>query len=143
MRWRSSQGFVSLNLRRLVESLFLELTSPSLSHIYARSIAVLKLDAELSHITVPSAIASAFLQVRFLLISLDTDPTRCSTRPHPLCFVSQASVKNASPYPLLPGPTTIYLDGSLVGRGRMGDVSPEETFKVSLGVDGGEPSPFL
>ncbi|KAL7409381.1 hypothetical protein BDY24DRAFT_403268 [Mrakia frigida] len=73
------------------------------------SIAVLKLDAELSHITVPSAIASAFLQ---------------------------ASVKNASPYPLLPGPTTIYLDGSLVGRGRMGDVSPEETFKVSLGVDG-------
>ena len=46
-------------------------------------------------------------------------------------------MKNASAFPLLPGPTTIYLDGSLVGRGHMSDVAPEETFKVSLGVDKG------
>lgn len=81
-----------------------------LAFLRTTSITNLDLLAELTHISVPSADACAFLR---------------------------ASIKNSSAFPLLPGRTSIYLDGTFVSKGDIRDVSPQETFELSLGIDGG------
>ncbi|CED82900.1 Domain of unknown function DUF4140 [Phaffia rhodozyma] len=72
------------------------------------SIAQLQLFGSMRHVTVPTVNAAAFLEVK---------------------------ATNQSKYPLLPGATRTFLDGNYVSKGRLGNVNPNEEFKISLGVD--------
>ncbi|KAG8819556.1 hypothetical protein FRC19_009694 [Serendipita sp. 401] len=72
------------------------------------SIAVADLTAELQWISVPKENPSVFLQ---------------------------AQVKNTSPYVFLPGKANIFLDDSFVAKSQLDQVSPNETFQISFGVD--------
>ncbi|KAG8951561.1 hypothetical protein FRC04_005847 [Tulasnella sp. 424] len=72
------------------------------------TIAVIDLVAKLEWIAVPKEQTSAFL--------------RCQ-------------VKNTSQYPLLDGPSSVFMDNNFVCKSRIPDVSPQETFSTSLGAD--------
>ncbi|KAG9018186.1 hypothetical protein FRB90_011935 [Tulasnella sp. 427] len=72
------------------------------------TIAVIDLAAKLEWIAVPKEQTSAFL--------------RCQ-------------VKNTSQYPLIDGPSSVFMDNNFVSKSRIPDVSPQETFSTSLGVD--------
>ncbi|KAL1681783.1 hypothetical protein EV122DRAFT_204764 [Schizophyllum commune] len=71
-------------------------------------IANLKLDAQLQWITVPKKDTRVFLK---------------------------ANIRNDSEYPLLPGESSVYLDGSFTSRPRLPAVNPQERFDCPLGVD--------
>ncbi|KAJ3336810.1 hypothetical protein HDU93_002125 [Gonapodya sp. JEL0774] len=47
----------------------------------------------------------------------------------------KAKVKNDSEYSLLPGPASVFLDNNFVAKSSLNNVSPQETFECSLGVD--------
>ncbi|KXS20323.1 hypothetical protein M427DRAFT_52545 [Gonapodya prolifera JEL478] len=47
----------------------------------------------------------------------------------------KAKVKNDSEYALLPGPASVFLDNNFVAKSTLDNVSPQETFECSLGVD--------
>jgi len=47
----------------------------------------------------------------------------------------EAEVTNTTEFPLLEGTSHIFLDGSYVADARLDTVSPEETFRISLGID--------
>jgi len=47
----------------------------------------------------------------------------------------RAKVTNTSAYPLLPGETYIFLDGTYVANSSVRFIAPEEEFRTSLGVD--------
>ncbi|KAF4579599.1 hypothetical protein EYR36_001417 [Pleurotus pulmonarius] len=47
----------------------------------------------------------------------------------------KAKVKNASSFPLLCGIASVYVDGGFVSKTTVPDVSPQEIFDCSLGVD--------
>jgi len=47
----------------------------------------------------------------------------------------KANIKNASEYTLLPGETSVYLDGSFISSSPIPSVSPQESFDCPLGVD--------
>jgi len=47
----------------------------------------------------------------------------------------KANIKNASEYTLLPGETSVYLDGSFISNSPIPSVSPQESFECPLGVD--------
>ncbi|KAG9051257.1 hypothetical protein FS837_010544 [Tulasnella sp. UAMH 9824] len=72
------------------------------------TIAVVDLAAKLEWIAVPKEQTSAFL--------------RCQ-------------VKNTSQYPFIDGPSSVFMDNNFVCKSRIPDVSPQETFSTSLGVD--------
>ncbi|KAG8776576.1 hypothetical protein FRC16_004480, partial [Serendipita sp. 398] len=78
------------------------------SQAHKVSVAVLDLTADLEWISVPKEKTSAFLQAR---------------------------VKNLSSYMLLPGKTNVFLDDNFVAKSRIEQVSPNESFQISLGVD--------
>lgn len=52
----------------------------------------------------------------------------------PLAYL-KARVRNTSQYPLLPGPTSVFLDNNFVAKSQLKAVSPQEEFTCSLGVD--------
>lgn len=54
----------------------------------------------------------------------------------PGAFV-KATVKNANPAPLLPGPLNVFMGNDFVGSARLGLVGPEGVFDVFLGKDDG------
>ncbi|KAG8773998.1 hypothetical protein FRC16_005236 [Serendipita sp. 398] len=87
-------------------------TIPSNTYITSKthkvSIAVVDLTAELQWISVPKEISNVFLQ---------------------------AKLKNTSPYVFLPGNANIFLDNSFVAKSRLDQVSPNESFQISFGVD--------
>jgi len=72
------------------------------------SIAIIDLDAWIEWIAVPKRKPSAFMRCR---------------------------VKNTSQYTLLPGPASVFMDGSFVCQSSIPNVSPNESFSTSLGVD--------
>ncbi|KAG8806336.1 hypothetical protein FRC17_005068, partial [Serendipita sp. 399] len=78
------------------------------SQAHKVSIAVADLSADLQWITTPKEIPSVFLQ---------------------------AQVKNTSAYVFLPGKASIFLDNSFVAKSQLDQVSPNETFQISFGVD--------
>ncbi|KAG9004369.1 hypothetical protein FRB94_002458 [Tulasnella sp. JGI-2019a] len=47
----------------------------------------------------------------------------------------RCQLKNTSPYVLLPGPSSVFMDGNFVCKSTVPLVSPQETFSTSLGVD--------
>ncbi|KAG9226900.1 hypothetical protein CCMSSC00406_0003427 [Pleurotus cornucopiae] len=47
----------------------------------------------------------------------------------------KAKIKNASNFPLLNGIASVYVDGSFVSKTTVPEVSPQESFDCSLGVD--------
>ncbi|EJD47245.1 hypothetical protein AURDEDRAFT_113507, partial [Auricularia subglabra TFB-10046 SS5] len=47
----------------------------------------------------------------------------------------QCKVKNTSNYPFLPGPASVYMGNSFVAKSSIPNVSPQEHFFTSLGVD--------
>jgi len=49
----------------------------------------------------------------------------------------KAKIKNTTDYPLLPGESNIFLDGSFVATSSLKLVAPTEEFETSLGVDEG------
>ncbi|KAG9037274.1 hypothetical protein FRB95_006217 [Tulasnella sp. JGI-2019a] len=71
-------------------------------------IAVVDMSAKLDWVVVPKEQPSAFL--------------RCQ-------------VKNTSPYILLDGQASVFMDNNFVCKTRIPDVSPQESFSTSLGVD--------
>jgi len=71
-------------------------------------ITTLTLDADMEWMTVPKHLAAAFLQCR---------------------------VKNTSDFTLIRGPSQVFFDGNFVAKSMIPDVSPEESFACSLGVD--------
>lgn len=50
-------------------------------------------------------------------------------------FYLKAKVKNVSEFPLLPGETHIFLDGSFVANSNISMIAPDEEFWTSLGID--------
>ncbi|KZS91095.1 hypothetical protein SISNIDRAFT_487784 [Sistotremastrum niveocremeum HHB9708] len=79
------------------------------SQTHKVTIAVIELDdVSLEWIAVPKELPSAFLQCR---------------------------VKNTSPYLLLPGPANIFMDNNFVSKSEISQVSSQESFSCSLGVD--------
>jgi uncharacterized protein (TIGR02231 family) len=64
--------------------------------------------AKLKHIAVPTKSTSAFIR---------------------------AETTNPSAFPLLAGPTTLYVAASFAGKGRLPEVGPGGRFTLSLGVD--------
>ncbi|KAG8829484.1 hypothetical protein FRC17_006502 [Serendipita sp. 399] len=78
------------------------------SQAHKVTVAVIDLTADLQWITVPKEQTSAFLQ---------------------------AQVKNSSAYLLLPGKTNVFLDDNFVSKSFIDQVSPNEIFHISLGVD--------
>ncbi|KAF8332765.1 uncharacterized protein EI90DRAFT_2971572 [Cantharellus anzutake] len=72
------------------------------------SIVSLELAATLQWVTVPRKAPSAFLQCR---------------------------IKNTSNYLLISGPSSVFMDGNFVSKSSIPDVSPQESFSCSLGVD--------
>jgi len=83
-------------------------TIPSDDSYHRVSIASLDLTASLEWVCVPSMIPSAFLQCQ---------------------------VKNTSSYVLLAGASNVFMDGNFVAKSVIPDVSPQEIFSCSLGVD--------
>jgi len=81
---------------------------PSDGEDHQVTIATLKLEANLQWVAVPSL----------------------STQTH-----LKANIKNASEYTLLPGETSVYLDGSFISSSPVPPVSPQESFDCPLGVD--------
>ncbi|KAG8932274.1 hypothetical protein FRC01_014805 [Tulasnella sp. 417] len=71
------------------------------------TIAVIDLAAKLEWIAVPKEQTSAFLR----------------------------AIKNTSQYPLIDGPSSVFMDNNFVCKSRIPDVSPQETFSTSFGVD--------
>ncbi|KAG9226905.1 hypothetical protein CCMSSC00406_0003422 [Pleurotus cornucopiae] len=98
-------GFGGLNATYDVPGL---ISIPNEAQAHIVTIAELKLDASFSWLVVPKLDLSAHLK---------------------------AQVKNVSEYTLVAGPTNVYIDGSFVARSRIPDVSPQESFECSLGVD--------
>lgn len=47
--------------------------------------------------------------------------------------LSQAKIKNASEYTLLPGTSSVYVDGSFISKSEVPLVSPDESFDCPLG----------
>lgn len=45
----------------------------------------------------------------------------------------QAKIKNASEYTLLPGKSSVYVDGSYISNSEVPLVSPDESFDCPLG----------
>jgi uncharacterized protein (TIGR02231 family) len=74
------------------------------------TVAVLDFPATFRYSVVPKLVASAFLQ---------------------------AKIKNSSNYPLLAGPTSIFLDNTFVANGGLNAIAPGEEFEAFLGVDEG------
>jgi len=72
------------------------------------SIAVIELHPQIEWISVPKIKDSVFMRCR---------------------------VRNTSQYILLPGPASVYMDGSFVCKSSLPNVSPQESFSTSLGVD--------
>ncbi|KAG8996287.1 hypothetical protein FRB90_012775 [Tulasnella sp. 427] len=72
------------------------------------SVAVIDLDAKLEWVAVPKAQTAAFLKCK---------------------------VKNTSNYILLPGQSSVFMDGNFVCKSSLPSVSPNESFSTSLGVD--------
>ncbi|KAF8319063.1 hypothetical protein DL93DRAFT_2164756 [Clavulina sp. PMI_390] len=72
------------------------------------SIANIDYDTELEWVTTPRRLPSAFLQCR---------------------------IKNQSPYQLIAGKSSVFLDGKFVAKSFVPNVSPSEFFTCSLGVD--------
>ncbi|KIO31147.1 hypothetical protein M407DRAFT_138713 [Tulasnella calospora MUT 4182] len=83
-------------------------SDPGSTKAHKVTIAVVDLAAKLEWIAVPKEQTSAFL--------------RCQ-------------VKNTSQYPLIDGPSSVFMDNNFVCKSRIPDVSPQETFSTSLGVD--------
>ncbi|KAJ8700911.1 hypothetical protein PTI98_003889 [Pleurotus ostreatus] len=98
-------GFGGLNATYDVPGL---ISIPNEAQAHIVTIAELELDASFSWLVVPKLDLSAHLK---------------------------AQVKNVSEYTLVAGPTNVYIDGSFVARSRIPDVSPQESFECSLGVD--------
>ncbi|KAG8996288.1 hypothetical protein FRB90_012776 [Tulasnella sp. 427] len=72
------------------------------------SVAVIDLDAKLEWVAVPKVQTAAFLKCK---------------------------VKNTSNYILLPGQSSVFMDGNFVCKSSLPSVSPNESFSTSLGVD--------
>lgn len=72
------------------------------------SITQIDTQAKLKHIAVPTKSTSAFIR---------------------------AEATNLSAFPLLAGPTTLYVAGSFAGKGRLPEVGPSGRLTLSLGVD--------
>ncbi|KAF8332766.1 uncharacterized protein EI90DRAFT_3054326 [Cantharellus anzutake] len=83
-------------------------TIPSGGSSHRVSIASLDLPSTLTWVTVPRKTTAAFLQ---------------------------CNIKNTSPYVLLAGPSNIFMDGNFVCKSELPNVSPQEDFSCSLGVD--------
>jgi uncharacterized protein (TIGR02231 family) len=83
-------------------------TIPSDHAPHKVNVALLELKPRFNYVTVPKRSAHAFLKAR---------------------------VKNDSEYALLSGPTSIFLDNSFVAKSWLKNVSPQEEFECSLGVD--------
>ncbi|KAG8818615.1 hypothetical protein FRC19_010458 [Serendipita sp. 401] len=78
------------------------------SQAHKVTVSVIDLNADLQWMTVPKEQTSAFLQ---------------------------AQIKNTSTYMLLPGKTNVFLDDNFVSKSFIDQVSPNEIFHISLGVD--------
>jgi uncharacterized protein (TIGR02231 family) len=83
-------------------------TIPSDNAPHRVTVATLSLSPEFHYIAIPRKSAHAFLK---------------------------AKAKNTSDYAFLSGPVNIYLDKSFVATSRLREVSPQEEFECSLGVD--------
>ncbi|KAF8332763.1 uncharacterized protein EI90DRAFT_2918099 [Cantharellus anzutake] len=83
-------------------------TIPNDNSSHKVSIVTLELASTLQWVTVPRKAASAFLQCR---------------------------IKNTSNYMLIAGPSSVFMDGNFVSKSTIPDVSPQESFSCSLGVD--------
>ncbi|KAG8989706.1 hypothetical protein FRB94_011323 [Tulasnella sp. JGI-2019a] len=105
---RAVEGAVSTNF--VISGLTSVPTDPDDSHSTYHKVTVAEFDLEpkLEWIAVPKKQTSVFL--------------RCH-------------LKNTSPYVLLPGPSSVFMDGNFVCKSSVPLVSPQETFSTSLGVD--------
>uniref|UniRef100_A0A914WX50 Uncharacterized protein n=1 Tax=Plectus sambesii TaxID=2011161 RepID=A0A914WX50_9BILA len=85
----------------------------------------------------PSTIPSDGAEHKVSVTVIDLEPRfEHETVPSksPVAFLT-AKVTNTSTFPLLSGPTSIYLNNSFVAKSSLKAVSPKEEFDCSLGVD--------
>uniref|UniRef100_A0A914X159 DUF4139 domain-containing protein n=1 Tax=Plectus sambesii TaxID=2011161 RepID=A0A914X159_9BILA len=85
----------------------------------------------------PSTIPSDGAEHKVSVTVIDLEPRfEHETVPSksPVAFLT-AKVTNTSTFPLLSGPTSIYLNNSFVAKSSVKAVSPKEEFDCSLGVD--------
>ncbi|KAG8905841.1 hypothetical protein FRB99_008143 [Tulasnella sp. 403] len=81
---------------------------PDSQETHKVTISVIDLEAQLEWVALPKVQQSTFLK---------------------------AFIKNTSEYTLLEGPSNVYLDGNFVCKASLPNVSPQESFSTSLGVD--------
>ncbi|KAJ3336166.1 hypothetical protein HDU93_003511, partial [Gonapodya sp. JEL0774] len=83
-------------------------TVPSDNVMHKVTVAIIKLETKFLHFSYPKSAAYAYLK---------------------------AKVVNSSDYALLRGPASIFLDNNFVAKSTIKNVSAQETFEASLGVD--------
>ncbi|KDQ32708.1 hypothetical protein PLEOSDRAFT_1110237 [Pleurotus ostreatus PC15] len=84
------------------------ITVPSDNEVHTVTVVELQLEATMAWIGIPRAVPKVHIK---------------------------AKIKNASNFPLLNGIASVYVDGSFVSKTTVPEVSPQESFDCSLGVD--------
>ncbi|KAF4603068.1 Conserved hypothetical protein CHP02231 [Pleurotus pulmonarius] len=84
------------------------ITVPSDGEVHTVTVVELQLEATMAWIGIPRAVPKVHIK---------------------------AKIKNASNFPLLNGRASVYVDGSFVSKTTVPEVSPQESFDCSLGVD--------
>jgi len=90
-------------------------------------------------IATPATIHSDNSPQKIPVTTIDLDAElayRATPKLRPTAFLD-ASVRNTSEYPLLPGQMNVFVDRVFIAGSRLAHTSPDETFNLALGADEG------